>query len=145
MATNTPAPLIVTAAVVTRADGTILLTQRPKGKRDAGLWEFPGGKLEPEESPEEGLKRELLEELGMEIEVDGIEQVIHHRYDWGPVLLLFYRCRPINRQLEHKDVADHAWVAPEQLESYPILPADGPIVERLVREGKAKKSLAAYL
>ncbi|MBN1140392.1 MAG: (deoxy)nucleoside triphosphate pyrophosphohydrolase [Deltaproteobacteria bacterium] len=125
-------PLIVTAAVL-RKDGRILITRRPEGKRHAGFWEFPGGKLEDGETPPEGLRREIAEELGLEIEVLEIFEVVHHRYDWGPVLILAYDCRPRGASIRNLGVAEHRWVAPAELAAYPLLPADVPIVRKLIR------------
>jgi 8-oxo-dGTP diphosphatase len=124
-------PLIVTAAVL-RKDGRILITRRPEGKPHEGFWEFPGGKLEPDESPEECLKREIGEELALEIDVQGIFEVIYHRYDWGPVLLLFYDCRPHGDRIHDREVAEHRWVLAQDLPRYPLLPADTPLVTKLI-------------
>ncbi len=124
-------PLIVTAAIICSPEG-ILLTRRPEGGRHAGMWEFPGGKLDPGESPEAGLKREILEELGLPIAVDSIFEVVYHRYDWGPVLILAYQCRPLHQQIHNLEVAEHRWVKPTDLTNYDILPADGPIIRKLL-------------
>ncbi len=124
-------PLIVTAAVI-RKDEAVLITRRPEGKRHAGQWEFPGGKLADGESPAEGLRREILEELGLEVAVGEIVEVAFFRYDWGPVLILAYNCRPIRGEIRNIEVAEHRWVVPSDLSSYPLLPADQPIVDRLL-------------
>jgi len=122
--------LIVTAAII-RKDGKILITRRPEGSRDAGRWEFPGGKLKEDETPEECLQRELLEELNLPARVDSIFQVLHHRYDWGNVLLLFYECTPLADQIDNIEVAEHRFVLPDQLESFDLLEADRPLVSLL--------------
>ncbi|PLX78944.1 MAG: (deoxy)nucleoside triphosphate pyrophosphohydrolase [Desulfuromonas sp.] len=124
------APLIVTAAIIYR-NGEILITRRPEGSRHAGWWEFPGGKLHEGESPEEGLQREILEELSLPIRVGRIFDVIHHTYDFGSVLLLFYLCQPLADAVKNIGVAEHAWVSPSALDQYRLLPADRPLVERL--------------
>lgn len=124
------APLIVTAAIIHRKD-EILITQRPEESRHAGWWEFPGGKLHEGESPEKGLRREILEELNLPIRVGRIFDVIYHTYDFGSVLLLFYLCEPLAHTVENIGVSDHAWVAPNELDQYRLLPADRPVVERL--------------
>ena len=126
-------PVIVTAAIL-RHEGRILLTQRPDDCRHGGLWEFPGGKLEAGETPEECLHRELREELDLEAEIGSIFEVVYHRYERGPILLLAYDCTPLSETIRHLQVADHRWVAPEQLCEYPVLPADFPIIERLRQE-----------
>jgi 8-oxo-dGTP diphosphatase len=120
-------PIVVAAAVVLR-DGRVLLTRRARGQHLAGMWEFPGGKLEDGESPEEALARECREECGIEIEVVEILDVTHHRYPEKDVLLLFYRCSLRGGEVRHLQVADHAWVAPEDLGSYPLPPADARVV-----------------
>jgi 8-oxo-dGTP diphosphatase len=125
-----PQPLIVTAAII-RKEGKILITQRPPGRRDAGKWEFPGGKLNDNETPEECLRRELREELNMSATVGRIFRVLHHRYEWGAVLLLFYECAPLTEKIENLEVADHRFVNPEKLDEYDILEADRPLIKQL--------------
>ncbi len=123
-------PLIVTAAIICDRH-TVLLTRRPENSRHAGMWEFPGGKLEPEESPEQALVREIKEELDLQIEVGAIFEVAYYRYAWGPVLILAYECRISSGAIRNLMVAEHRWVSIADLASYPILPADAPIVARL--------------
>lgn len=123
-------PLIVTAAIISR-DGEILITRRPEGKRQGGLWEFPGGKLEGGESPAACLCREIREELDLTIRVDTLFDVVHHRYDWGDILLLAYRCTPLSASIRNLQVAEHRWVSPEALGDFPFLAADEPIIARL--------------
>ncbi len=127
-------PLLVTAAIL-QQDQRILLTRRPDGTRHAGLWEFPGGKLDPGESPREGLQREIREELGIDVEVGEVFDVVYYRYDWGAVLLLAYHCHRLTGEIRNLEVAEHRWVAPADLGCYPILPADVPLIERLQRLG----------
>jgi len=123
-------PLIVTAAVL-RKNNRILITRRPPEKPHGGLWEFPGGKLEGDESPQECLRREIIEELSLEIEILDILEVVHHRYDWGPVLILAYNCLPRSGAIHNLGVAEHRWVSPKELPTYRLLPADSPIVKKL--------------
>jgi len=123
-------PLLVTAAIIHRA-GEILITRRPPGSRHAGQWEFPGGKLLPGEDPVVGLQREILEELDLEVEIDAIFDVVFHRYDWGPVLILAYLASPRSKTIRNLEVAEHRWVSPGELDDYPILPADQPIIRKL--------------
>ena len=123
-------PLIVTAGIVCR-DNEVLITRRPGGSRHEGMWEFPGGKLDPGESPAEGLKRELKEELDLDVEVGDIFEVVYHQYDWGPVLILAYLCRPLGSEIRNIEVSDHRWVLPADIDGYDILPADRPIIERI--------------
>jgi 8-oxo-dGTP diphosphatase len=123
-------PLLVTAAVI--LDGEkVLITRRPEHKSHAGLWEFPGGKVDPGESPEEALCREMREELDVDIQVTGIFEVAFYRYDWGPVLILAYHCRLLTNDLRDIGVAEHRWVHPRDLSGFSILAADQPIINRL--------------
>jgi len=123
-------PVVVAAAVVIRK-GRVLLTRRAEGQHLAGMWEFPGGKLEDGESPEEALVRECREECGIDVEVDDILDVAHHRFPEKDVLLLFYRCRLRAGDVRHLQVADHAWVPPMELGRYPLPPADDRVVARI--------------
>jgi len=125
-------PLLVTAAII-EEDGLILVTQRPEGSRHAGKWEFPGGKMEPGESPRQALERELQEELNLEVSTEDIVETLYHRYPWGAVLILAYRCRIRGGTLRHLQVADHRWVPADQLQEYDFLEADRPLVEKLGR------------
>ncbi|HEY5672972.1 MAG TPA: (deoxy)nucleoside triphosphate pyrophosphohydrolase [Malonomonas sp.] len=126
-------PLAVCAAVIEQ-QGKILLTQRLADKPHGGLWEFPGGKIEPGESPHQSLRREIREELAIEISVGPVVESAYHHYDWGNVLILAYRCRWLSGTIQQLEVADHHWVAPEQLGRYQILPADLPIVAKILLE-----------
>ena len=126
-------PLLVTAAVVFDGD-KVLITRRPDDSRHAGLWEFPGGKIDPGESPDEALCREISEELNAEIRVVEIFDVVFYRYDWGPVLILAYTCQLLTKTLHNIGVAEHRWVHPQELSDFPILPADRPIISRLKRQ-----------
>lgn len=123
-------PLIVTAAILEEG-GRILITRRPDNCRHAGLWEFPGGKLEPGESPAEALARELREELDLSVTVGAIFDVVYHRYEWGPLLLLAYRCRAEHLHIRDLQVAEHRWVPPTDLADFPFLPADRPLLAKL--------------
>lgn len=127
---RTAQPLLVTAAIIAK-DGQVLVTRRPPDKRHPLEWEFPGGKLEAGETPEQSLQRELREELGIEIEVDSIFDAIHYTYDWGSVLILAYNCRWTGGRIKHLEVDDHRWVTPIELEDLPLLRADQPLVQRL--------------
>ena len=123
-------PLAVCAAVIEH-EGKILLTERPAEKQHGGFWEFPGGKIDPGESPHNALKRELHEELDVNIEVGPVFETVYHHYGWGSVLIIAYLCRWRSGEIKHLEVADHAWVAPEKFADYKILPADQPILQKL--------------
>jgi len=139
---ETALPLLVTAAVIRRGR-RVLITQRPHGRRDAGFWEFPGGKLHPGESPAEGLRREIREELGVEVTVGPLLETLHHCYEWGSVLLLFHECRLDSGTPKNLEVADHRWVRPQDLPRFPLLAADLPFARRLA--GREGARLAAIL
>ncbi|NTU85580.1 MAG: (deoxy)nucleoside triphosphate pyrophosphohydrolase [Chloroflexales bacterium] len=121
-------PIRVAAAVITRADGAVLLARRRAGKAHAGLWEFPGGKLEPGETPEQCLARELREELGVAVVVGAY---VATGLD-GPVKLLGYRARILSGEPRLTDHDALAWVAPPDLGAYPLPPADLPIAAALL-------------
>lgn len=127
-------PLIVTAAIIRRGE-EVLITRRPAGSSHAGRWKFPGGKLDGEESPEECPHREILEELGLEVAVGEIVEVVYFRYDWGPALILAFLCRPLGGEIRNLQVAEHRWVSPGELAAFDLLPADWPIVEKLAKLG----------
>jgi 8-oxo-dGTP diphosphatase len=124
-------PLIVAAAVV-RRKGRILLTRRVDGAHLAGLWEFPGGKVERGEDPEGTVVRECREECGIDVEVIDILDVTFHRDPKRDLLLLFYACRLASeRKVQHIQVADHAWVLPGELRRYALPPPDEKLVRKL--------------
>ncbi len=127
--------LLVVAGLVVNGQ-RVLLTQRRADQSLALQWELPGGKVEPGESPVEALARELREEIGARVQVGVIWEVLYHRYPDFELVMLVYRCalepgetaRPI-------EVAELAWCLPPQLAQYDVLPADAPLIDRLVREG----------
>jgi 8-oxo-dGTP diphosphatase len=121
----------VAAAVIVRADGAVLLARRRQGKSHAGLWEFPGGKLEPGETPEACLARELREEFGVEAEVG--EHVASGRA--GTIELLGYWARIVAGEPRLSDHDAIAWVVPRLLTSYAMPPADLPIAAAVAGQG----------
>lgn len=126
-------PLIVTAAIIEH-EGKILLTRRKPDAPYPLLWEFPGGKLEPEEHPEACIVREVREELAMEVSIRGIYDVVYYRYPERPVMVLAYRCAWIGGELRELEVAGHCWAAPADLPLFDLLPADYPLAEKLTHE-----------
>ena len=122
--------LLVAAAALVDADGRVLICQRPKGKQLAGLWEFPGGKVEPGETPEVCLIRELKEELGIDVVSACLAPSVFssHGYDLFHLLMPLFLCRRwtgVVQAMEHEALA---WVRPEKLSDYPMPPADAPLV-----------------
>jgi 8-oxo-dGTP diphosphatase len=124
---------LVVAALV-RRDGRILLTRRRADQPMPLLWEFPGGKVEEGESPEEALARELVEELGCGGTVGRIFEVVFHRYPEFDLLMLVYACT-LDGEPRPVEVAELAWVAPQEVLKYELLPADIPLCQRLARDG----------
>ena len=128
---------LVVAGLVRDDRGHVLISQRTAAQSLALKWEFPGGKVEPAESPEAALVRELREELGIDVAVGRIWDVLFHAYPDFDLVMLVYACRlaassPAPRAVE---VADLAWVPADELPRWDILPADRPLVDRLVAEG----------
>jgi 8-oxo-dGTP diphosphatase len=127
---------LVVAALIVSSRGEVLLTQRREDQDLPLSWEFPGGKIEPGESPVDALRREIREELGVAVEVGRVWEVLHHRYPRYDVTMIVYRCAlPEGAAPRAVEVRDLAWVTPAALGDYPILPADAPLVARLAREG----------
>lgn len=129
-----PTRKLIVAALAVAGDGKILLTRRPEGKPHAGQWELPGGKVEPGESPEAALRRELAEELGCDSAIGAIETVLHHDYESFEVVILVYRVALLGAP-QPIEVAEVRWVAPAELTSLPILPADRPLIVQLQQHG----------
>jgi 8-oxo-dGTP diphosphatase len=122
---------IVVAAGVVEREGHILAAKRKRGAHLEGHWEFPGGKLEPDESPEECLVRELEEELGVVVRPGSVLDVVFHRYPERSVLLLFYPCALLRGEPKALDCEEVRWVPRRALSSLVWAPADVPFVERL--------------
>jgi len=130
--------LVVAGLLVRPGDSRVLITQRRADQALPLQWEFPGGKVEPGESPVAALARELDEEIGVRVEVGRIWDVLFHAYEAFDLVMLVYACRVAEtetREARAVEVADLAWVAPGELPRWDILPADRPLVDRLVSEG----------
>ena len=124
---------VVVAVALVDADGRVLVAQRPPGKQLAGLWEFPGGKVEPGERPEESLIRELREELGIEVAEPCLAPLTFasHAYPDMHLLMPLYLCRRWGGRPEGREGQALAWVRPAKLADYPVPPADKPLVAQL--------------
>jgi 8-oxo-dGTP diphosphatase len=126
-----PLVIEVTAALIRDDEGRYLITQRRQGSHLEGLWEFPGGKLEADETPEMGLRRELAEELTATFEVGPLVETIHWEYPDRTIVLRFYRCRHLSGPIAPREGQAMAWATPAQLADYKFPPADGALIQRL--------------
>jgi 8-oxo-dGTP diphosphatase len=126
--------LLVAAAALVDPDGRVLLAQRPEGKTMAGLWEFPGGKVETGETPEETLIRELTEELGIVVKPACLAPLTFasHAYETLHLLMPLYICRRWEGMVRALEGQKLAWVEPKKLRTYPMPPADEPLIPALV-------------
>lgn len=126
--------LLVVAVALVDADGRVLLAQRPPGKTLAGLWEFPGGKIEPGERPEETLIRELAEELGIRVKEACLAPLTFasHAYESFHLLMPLYVCRRWEGFVQPREGQALKWVRPRDLAAYPMPPADLPLLPALV-------------
>ena len=134
MSDATAKPIVMVVAVgLIDADGRVLLAQRPEGKSMAGLWEFPGGKVDPGESPENALIRELQEELGIDTKESCLAPFTFasHAYEDFHLLMPLYLCRRWWGDIVPQEGQAVKWVRPMRLKDYPMPPADVPLVAML--------------
>ena len=130
---QSPRPRKLVVAALVRRDGRVLMSRRRSDQPMPLLWEFPGGKIEAGEAPEAALAREVREELGCQLRVGRIHEVVFHAYADFDLYMLVYACtlagtpRPV-------EVADVRWVPPAELSRYEVLPADVALVARLAAE-----------
>ena len=128
--------MLVVAAALTDVGGRVLMARRPLGKQHAGLWEFPGGKVEIGEAPKTALVRELREELGVEVDPDALTPVV---FSESPgerhLVLLLYRCRLWHGEAVALDAAEICWMAPDDFGGLDMPPADRPLAAALAAEG----------
>ncbi|NVD26767.1 (deoxy)nucleoside triphosphate pyrophosphohydrolase [Parasphingorhabdus flavimaris] len=128
-----PTYLFVAAAALVDEKGRILVQKRPEGKPMAGLWEFPGGKVESGETPEIALIRELREELNISVEPQDIEPLAFASEPLAEkhLILLLYICRRWTGQVESPEALDLQWLPVTEIDGLPMPPADGPLVQML--------------
>jgi 8-oxo-dGTP diphosphatase len=126
--------VLVAACALVDSDGRVLIAQRPAGKPMAGLWEFPGGKVEPGERPEQTLIRELAEELGIIVNEACLAPLTFasHVYADFHLLMPLYVCRRWEQTVIAKEGQKLAWVRPNKLRDYPMPPADVPLISHLM-------------
>lgn len=122
--------LTVLCGLIYNAQHQLFIARRAPHKVRAGFWEFPGGKLEPGEPHDACLKRELLEELGMHVEVQDHIETVTHQYPDLHIQLIAYKCQLISASYQRTDHDAYAWVYPEQLGDYNLSEADREIVKR---------------
>ena len=122
--------VLVSAVALVDPDGRVLLAQRPEGKSMAGLWEFPGGKVEPGESPEAALIRELHEELGIDTWASCLAPLTFasHAYESFHLLMPLFVCRKWEGTPVPQEGQTLKWVQPKALREYPMPPADIPLI-----------------
>jgi 8-oxo-dGTP diphosphatase len=125
--------VLVAAVALVDADGRVLLARRPAGKSMAGLWEFPGGKVDPGETPESALIRELAEELGIDVAASCLAPLTFASYSYPDFHLLMplYVCRKWTGIPAAREGQVLAWVRPARLADYPMPPADAPLIAML--------------
>lgn len=127
-----PLVLVVACALI-NADNQVLFAQRPEGKSMAGLWEFPGGKVEPDETPEETLVRELAEELGLVVRAGHLTPLVFasHAYDAFHLLMPLYTCRQFEGRPMPREGQALQWVSGSDFAHYPMPAADIPLLAPL--------------
>ena len=133
LAVNKSPPMLVVAGALALADGRVLLQQRPEGRQHAGLWEFPGGKVEPGETPEAALVRELGEELGIRVDPAALSPAafVTAPLPGRTLILLLYRVAAWAGEPRALDAAALAWVPPAAMAAWPMPPADYPLAAYL--------------
>lgn len=125
--------LLVAACALVDPDGRVLIARRPEGKAMAGLWEFPGGKVEPGELPEATVIRELKEELGIDVTEACLAPLTFasHGYEEFHLLMPLYVCRRWDGMVTAREGQEVKWVRPVRLRDYPMPPADIPLISHL--------------
>jgi 8-oxo-dGTP diphosphatase len=128
---------VVVCAVI-ESNKKYLIARRHPQQRLAGFWEFPGGKLEANETPEQGVRREILEELNIDVEVERLLHAEAHTYSHATVLALFYQCRPHSTNLTLTAHDDVVWCTADTLNQFQLLPANQRIVNLLQKNSNSE-------
>lgn len=125
--------ILVVACALVDGDGRVLVAERPAGKNMAGLWEFPGGKVEADETPEAALIRELKEELSIDVTAACLAPLsfASHAYDDFHLLMPIYVCRKWDGQIVPREGQNTKWLRPRDLFDLPMPPADKPLIAAL--------------
>lgn len=125
--------MLVVACALVDLDNRVLIAKRPEGRHMAGLWEFPGGKVEAGERPEDALIRELAEELGIDVTESCLAPLTFasHGYDDFHLLMPLYVCRQWDGEVEPREGQELTWVRPNRLSGYDMPPADEPLKSML--------------
>ena len=130
-------PIPIVLGVVRRRQAgrwRVLISQRPHNAVLGGFWEFPGGKIQPGETPQQAVQRELAEELGIQVAVEQPILSVEHDYDHGRVQLQAFYCRVVAGQPQALEVAAWRWVDADDLPRYDFPPANGPLIAAVVRD-----------
>jgi mutator protein MutT len=135
--TPEPRPIDVGIGLIRRSD-RYLIRRRPAGTVYAGYWEFPGGKCEPGERPEQTAVRECLEETGLRVEVKGLRRVIEHHYPHGHVRLSFFDCEPLGDDLDVSAEHGCRWVPAGELQDHRFPEANEEILGELASESRSR-------
>ncbi len=109
----------------------VLIARRPQGAVLGGFWELPGGKVEPDETLEECVRREFLEEVGLEVSVTGAMAAVEHTYDHAHVRLHAFVCARVSGEPANLQVSEHRWVGPAELGDYTFPPANAPLMRHV--------------
>ena len=129
-------PLIVVSAIaLINIQNQVLYAQRPKGKNMEGLWEFPGGKLEPGETAEKALQRELMEELSLYVALENLIPLTFASQDYDDFIMIMplFICKKWSGDIHPNEGQAYAWVNLEDLKSYPMPPADEPLLDHILK------------
>ena len=136
--------LLVTAAIIQKGE-KLLITQRLASGHLPNKWEFPGGKVEEGEEPESALKREIMEELGFEIEVGDIAAVITQKEENRNIILLYYYCYPLAGSPRALDCQDYRWVKVNELQDFDFAPADAKMAKKLWKNHLSNQRLCTNI